>query len=81
VVKRKRGHSVGLALGAELGNEIAERAVGKVESTCDLRQRLAIHEEGPQEFIAAMYKLARFEKEPSAKLLIHEPSSKCHPFY
>jgi hypothetical protein len=68
-------------LAAELGDEIAQGAVGQAEATSHVGQWLTVHEDGPQDFIAALQGLVGFEKELSAAWVVHEQASELSLHY
>jgi hypothetical protein len=68
-------------LAAELGDEIAQRAVGQAETAGEVGQRLPVHKEGPQDFVATLQGLVGFEKELPAARVVHEQASELSLHY
>jgi hypothetical protein len=64
-----------LTLAAELGDEIAERAVGEAELAGDVGQGTPLQEDGTQRFVAALLRLLGFAEKVLAARVIHDRSS------
>jgi hypothetical protein len=65
-----------MALGTELADEIAERAVGKAKLARDVGQGTPVQEEGTQGFVAALLRLLGLAEELLAAQVIHDRPSK-----
>jgi len=74
-VEQKGGCLLGIAAGAKLGDEIAERAVGKTKLARDVGQGSSIQEESTQGFVATLLRLLRFAEELLAAQVVHDRSS------
>ena len=65
-----------MAAGAELRDEIAERAVGEAELAGDVGQGTPLQEEGTQGLVLALQRLAGFPEELLAAQVVHDGPSK-----
>jgi hypothetical protein len=60
-----------MATGTELGDKIAEGAVGEAELASDVGQGASFHEEGAQSFVVALLGLVGFAEELLTAQVVH----------
>jgi hypothetical protein len=65
-----------MASAAELGDEIAQGAVGEAELARDVGQGTPVQEEGTQGLVMALLGLAGFTEELFAAQVVHDEPSK-----
>jgi hypothetical protein len=74
-VLEKGGNLSRSALGAEVGDEVADGALAHVEVLDDFRGGPAVDEKGSKDFVAAVKGLGGIEKELFAERVIHDWNS------
>jgi len=63
---------------AEVGNQVAERAIAIAERACNVLQGAVVQEKSTQGFIASMQALRGLEKIALTAGIVHGATSDCH---